>query len=405
MELEDLRMETTARRPLPQRLAMAGAVLIVAALIGFFMQTGPGLRDRFVAAPPPPPQAPVMRDAGSAPATVVEASAPAGEAAPEGQPMPRAALAHSDDTPGMPGASPAGAEGDVPLPPVATSADAPGTGPDEGADPALEVTRAAGGPESLPLLLGSTSMNTMPARLEASEPGAPVDEVSAECAPTLDAAPGAAAMVSLRLSAPCHRNERATIHHNGMMFSAVTDVAGRAEIEVPALSERAVFIAAFADETGAAATVDVPSLAFYDRVVLQWRGEPAFHIHALELGADYDTPGHVWAQAPREPAVAARGEGGFLTRLGAGATAEPLMAEIYTFPTGMTQGDGTIALSVEAAVTAATCGRDLEAQSLQVRPGEEMRVLDLVLSLPECEAVGEYIVLRTLFEDVTLAAN
>ncbi len=405
MELEDLRMETTARRPLPQRLAMAGAVLMVAALIGFFMQTGPGLRDRFVAAPPPPPQAPVMRDAGTAPAMVVEASAPAGEAALEGQPMPEAALASSGDTPGMPGTAPAGPEGNVPLPAVATSADAPGAGPEVDTDPAFEVTRAAGGRESLPLLLGSTTMNTMPARLEEAEPGAPVDEVSAECAPTLDAAPGAAAMVSLRLAAPCHRNERATIHHNGMMFSAVTDVAGRAEVEVPALSERAVFIAAFADETGAAATVDVPSLAFYDRVVLQWRGEPAFHIHALELGADYDTPGHVWAQTPREPAVAARGEGGFLTRLGAGAIAEPLMAEIYTFPTGMAQGDGTVALSVEAAVTGETCGRDLEAQSLQVRPGEEMRVLDLVLSLPECEAVGEYVVLRTLFEDVILAAN
>ncbi len=30
-------------------------------------------------------------------------------------------------------------------------------------------------------------------------------------------------MVALALSAPCHGGERVTIHHNGLMFTEVTD--------------------------------------------------------------------------------------------------------------------------------------------------------------------------------------
>ncbi|MDJ0822789.1 MAG: translocase [Paracoccaceae bacterium] len=235
----------------------------------------------------------------------------------------------------------------------------------------------------------------------------PQDPVASgfDCAVDMQATPVAGAMVDLSISAPCNASERLTLHHNGMMFTEITQPDGSLTVTVPALSERAIFIAAFASGEGGSVTADVSSLPFYDRVVVQWKGEAGLQLHAREFGADYFQDGHVWAAAAGDLADAARGEGGFLVRLGREDTPEALMAEVYSFPAGTAQQAGDVILSVEAEVTASNCAAQIEAQTLELRGEDGMRVRDLTLEIPECDSVGDFLVLKNLIEDLKIASR
>lgn len=213
------------------------------------------------------------------------------------------------------------------------------------------------------------------------------------------------AMVAVSVVAPCQPNTAVTIHHQGMMFSQLTDAEGRVAIVVPALSEEAFFISAFAGGEGAVSSTTVPELANFDRAALQWQGMNAVHLHALEFGADYGTDGHVWAAAARDIDFVNPPSAGFMTSLGDVRATNALMAEVYTFPSGQFNRDGTVALSVEAEVTAENCGRDIAAQSIQLNPEQEPTAIDLMMTMPDCEAVGEFLVLKNMFRDLTLAAK
>lgn len=225
------------------------------------------------------------------------------------------------------------------------------------------------------------------------------------CDIAFKAQPVAAAMVKLTLSAPCLANERFTMHHNGMMFADATDADGKAELSVPALTKSAIFIATFAGGASAVADAEVGTLEYYDRAVVQWSGPEGLEIHALEYDATYESDGHVWAGAARDLASAAKGEGGFITRLGDPDGFNPMMAEIYTFPSGTALKEGMIRISLEAEVTDENCNTDIQAQILQKSGSERMEARELVLAMPECDAVGDYLVLKNLFDDLNIARN
>ncbi|MFZ5963110.1 translocase [Thalassococcus sp. BH17M4-6] len=226
-----------------------------------------------------------------------------------------------------------------------------------------------------------------------------------DCEVTLNASPVAGAMVTLDLAAPCMGSERVTFHHNGLMFTEVTQPDGTLQISVPAMSEQAMFIASFDNGDGAVAQANVTSLPFYDRVAVQWKGQSGLQLHAREFSADYFTDGHVWAAAAGDVAQAAQGKGGFLTELGDDASPEALQAEIYSFPAGTTRQSGDITITVEAEITQANCNSDVEAQTLELHQGANLRVRDLTLAMPECDTVGDFLVLKNLLEDLTIAAN
>lgn len=227
----------------------------------------------------------------------------------------------------------------------------------------------------------------------------------ATCTVKASAIVEAGAMVRLDVTAPCLPNERAVVHHNGMMFTAVTDDTGSMTKIVPALSEAAVLIVEFANGEGTVATTEVASLMFYDRVVLQWSGSTGFGLHAREYGADYGSDGHVWSGAAREVTAAALGDGGFITRLGEDDVFAPKIAEVYTFPTGAATRGGDVELSVEAEVTAENCGQDIEAQSIEVRSNGELHTQYLTLTVPDCSSVGDFLVLNNLVDDLKIAVN
>ena len=224
------------------------------------------------------------------------------------------------------------------------------------------------------------------------------------CEITASARSIAAAMVDLTLSAPCLPNERVTVHHNGMIFTQTTSEKGSLHIEVPALAQEAVFIIAFSNGEGAVAQAAVPELADYDRVALQWKGDTGFQIHARENGAAYGADGDVWIGAPRDKVAAVTGRGGFIVRNGDQTAAEPLIAEVYTFPR-MAEGGGEVLLSVEAEVVDANCGLEIEAQSIQILGAEGIKTQNLTLAVPDCDAKGSFLVLNNLLQDLKVARN
>ncbi len=238
---------------------------------------------------------------------------------------------------------------------------------------------------------------------EPAKPEAPTGIATPGCNVTAEARAIAAAMVELTMSASCLPNERVTVHHNGMIFTETTSANGLLSIKVPALASEAVFIVAFTNGEGAVAQTKVQDLADFDRVVLQWKGNTGFQIHAREFGAAYGTTGHVWEGAPGDMAAAVTGAGGVLTRNGDRNAADPLLAEVYTFPKKAAVQSGDITLSVETEINRANCGVEIEAQTLEIAEGGKVRTQNLTLPVPECDSVGSFLVLNNLLQNLKVA--
>ncbi|KIN62772.1 Translocase [Sulfitobacter noctilucicola] len=240
---------------------------------------------------------------------------------------------------------------------------------------------------------------TVPEVVEQSQAVTPACEIVATARPV------AAAMVNLELEASCLPNERVTVHHNGMIFTETTSAEGSVSLRVPALAKEAVFILAFSNGEGAVAQTVVEELADFDRAVLQWKGNTGFQIHAREFGADYGSEGHLWTNAPGDVAAAVAGSGGVLTRHGDMSAAEPLIAEVYSFPKAYNARSGNIALSVETEVTQANCGLEIEAQSLEMQADGSIKTQNLTLPVPDCDAAGSFLVLNNLLQDLKVAGG
>lgn len=276
---------------------------------------------------------------------------------------------------------------------------------------------AEGAPETpgeLDLSLTNISLTSALPQLEG--PSKPVSpsiasraEVQLGCEMAAEAVALPGAMVSLQITAPCLRDERVTIHHQGMMFTETLDGLGALDLQVPALARTAVFIvdarsrdSAEAEGSGAVsggalAVVDVPDLDQVDRVVLQWRGNSGFEVHAREFGANYNEEGHLWREAPDHGL-------GQVLMLGDPDQLSPRLVETYSFQRGGETQDGEIEISVEAQVTEINCGREISAQSLRLTAG---RIIsrDLVLEMPDCSATGDFLVLNNLVENLKIAAK
>lgn len=223
------------------------------------------------------------------------------------------------------------------------------------------------------------------------------------------ALPGA--LVQLQLSAPCRPGERITLHHQGMMVTETLDEDGALDLVIPALASTATFIvvpssasdpAAALASAGRVVQVAVPDMASVDRVVLQWRGNSGFEIHAREFGAQYGEAGHVWHGA--DPAQGA----GLLLQLGDPAQLVPHLAEIYSFrrdaDRAETKAAGNIEISIETEITEINCGREIAAQSLRMSDGR-VQSRDLTLAVPDCSATGDFLVLNNLVENLKIASR
>lgn len=224
------------------------------------------------------------------------------------------------------------------------------------------------------------------------------DGAAAGCEIQFEAVPDVAATVRLHLSAPCQPEALVTVQHQGMKFIEMTDAAGRLVVQVPALATEAYFVATVENQASVVAITGVQDLVYYDRAVLQWSGYAALALQASGEDAYAQDADPIAKGNPSS-------EHGFLTRLGADQNTEPLMVEIYTFPSGNNQADGDIALSVHAYVTADNCGQKVYAQSIQLQPSQPPAAQSMSLMMPDCDQIGEYLELKNLFEDLTLASR
>jgi len=242
----------------------------------------------------------------------------------------------------------------------------------------------------------SSEVPAAPATTRA-EPGPAKTTSQTHCHLSARATSAPNATARLRVSAPCHSGQTVAIHHNGLSFTDETDKNGQLDVTIPALSEFAIFLVSFEDQKGTVATTHVTDILAFDRVALQWRGTSAMQIHALEFGASYGQDGHVWSDTTTSGI-------GNVVRLGSGSTPQSENVEIYSFPARTVEKSGFVELSVETEVTDANCGQDLQVQSLELR-SQILRSRETILSIPDCSASGDFLVLNNLFQDLTIAAR
>ena len=229
----------------------------------------------------------------------------------------------------------------------------------------------------------------------AAVPAQTVAAVIAEpCGATLDLVALPNAMVSLALAAPCDGAQRVVVRHAGLAFTARTAADGRLVLTLPALEREAVVSVLLPSGTPVEASVTVPESGDVRRFAVQWMADDALQVHAFERGAGYGEPGHVSAIKPDLP----NAERGWLTALGDASVDLPMLAEVYTYPRR-----GHVDLVVEAAITSATCARELLAETIN-SVGGEVFVSDLSVAMPDCVAVGDFLVLKDLVLDPKIAA-
>lgn len=245
-----------------------------------------------------------------------------------------------------------------------------------------------------PALATTDPVQPAPALAAAQTPEAP------GCGLALELMEEPSAMIGLTLLAPCHPNQRVVLRHGGLAVTGQTTATGALFTSLPALDSAATVEAFFADGTRSTATIAMPELASLRRFGVQWQADDAFQLHAFEEGAVYGDPGHVSAADPHHPAAGLPAKGGFLTLIGDASTENPLLAEVYTYPVDPAAKPEIV---VEASVTDKTCGRELLGETLTTIGGSTF-VTDLSLAMPECDAIGDYLVLKNLVLDMNMAA-
>ncbi|KKL24358.1 hypothetical protein LCGC14_2416110, partial [marine sediment metagenome] len=226
-----------------------------------------------------------------------------------------------------------------------------------------------------------------------------------DCAPvlTLAAQPGAIAQITF--AATCDPGAAIAVHHAGLSITGRLSDKGTFAADLPSLQRTATVAIELKGNIVATRTLSLPDFDRFARVALQWQGDSGLEIHALELGADYGMPGHVWAKAPGAVDDVLREDAGFLTRLGAGTGPTDTHAEIYSFPTLPQRQPGTVRLSVEAAVTRTTCGRKVSGRSFQNTGMGGVQQTELTLEMPDCDTVGDILVLKNLLRDIKIASK
>ena len=213
------------------------------------------------------------------------------------------------------------------------------------------------------------------------------------------------AMVRLDLKASCFAGQIVTITHQSIVFDEMLGDDGTLSLEVPALEADAEFSVSFENGRSTTASAAVPTIALYDRVLVQGVGETGIQIHAREFGAAYGDAGHVWSGAPRDASMISNGDGGFMTVLGKPGDKDHLVSEVYTYPVAISRAVGAVDLSIETEVTAKNCGKTVSATAVTVFRGGLPEVSDLSIDVPSCEAVGDFLVLKNPLGDLKLASN
>lgn len=277
------------------------------------------------------------------------------------------------------------------------------------AAPAADSNRA-----SMSLVPDTAPLNQLPALapapvLTAEATQAPVlepdDALLAEidsCAIWLVVTPAPGALLEASVFAPCDGDARIGIEHAGLGFDTRLGSDGQLMAILPAMQADATVTVRFADGRSADDLTDVPDFDLYDRLAAHWQGPGVIELNAYEFGAGFGGTGHVHMGSPGRPGMPARG---FMTTLGDGSLDQPRLAQVYTFPSGISAAAGEIALELEAHISAISCGMPLDVNLTQVIAGHAPETRPVRFDMPECDGQGGFLVLKNLLPDMTLASN
>lgn len=224
------------------------------------------------------------------------------------------------------------------------------------------------------------------------------------CDVDFTAAKSDAAMVMLSLRAPCQINTALTVQFQGLMFSGTTSNIGTYSVLVPAITPKSEFRLTLAGTEPVVASVNVPQAGQYTRVAVQWAGNAELQIHAFEFG-HLGRKKHVWNGAPQSLAQATQARGGYIVRLGNSAFPNPFHLEIYNFPSAKVEKTGLVRLHLKARVTKENCGQAQAAQILQNAPDKAASVMDISLTMPACDHIGDYLLFKNLLKDLKISSN
>lgn len=234
-------------------------------------------------------------------------------------------------------------------------------------------------------------------------PASPEAAANPVCDIRFSAMPEPGALVAVTVEAPCNGGAEVDFDHAGLRFSEQLGPDGSLLVLVPVMRADAVIQARLPDGQQATAQASVPDFADFERIAIVWKGATGLELHALENGADYGEAGHVWAEQPATPNAAVRGAGGFVSVLG--STAEGYAADVYTYPAALNNDAAGPEISIEAQVMENTCGSRVAGTILRSNPAGAPNSEDLRIAVPDCDAVGEYLVLKNLPQDLKLARN
>jgi len=213
------------------------------------------------------------------------------------------------------------------------------------------------------------------------------------CGPVARAEPLAGAKVRIIVNAPCRGEENLAIVHGPFGVPARVSKAGLASVAsvvIPALAERAEFeIRIGSGDEKYKLSAEVPDFTDFERVALFWEGNAALRIHAIEkISGGMEFP--------------AGASGGETIRIDGPAAKK---AEIYSFPAKEISGTGVVRLIVAADVNAETCGREIEAVTMQKNADGAIDPVAVVLQMPGCDRIGQTLMLKNILKDLKIASN
>ena len=217
-----------------------------------------------------------------------------------------------------------------------------------------------------------------------------------DCLPTLDLVPEPDAMIGVTIVAPCHPGERIVLAHEGLTITLASTATGSVFTSIPALVSMGKVTARWADGTETTAIIDIPEAADVNRFAVQFPASDPLSLNAYAEGAEFGGPGHIRPVALSDLPPGAP-MGGTILALGSADVDLPLLAHVYTY-----SGRERRSLTIEAEVTEATCDRELLGETIESRNGRTA-VQDLTLTMPPCDAIGEFLILNITPEDLTLA--
>lgn len=267
------------------------------------------------------------------------------------------------------------------------------------ADPALPAAALGGAPEAgaeaaMPVIAMLTPDLPPDRRVGAAateRADAPAPD-GADCAITAELAAQPAAMLALRVHAPCDAGEPLAISHGPLRLAQPLGPDGRLALELPALAGEARVTLAMLDGRVRHLWATVPDHHLYPRVAVLWEGPAVLELHAFAGGAGWGDPGHVQAGGAVSAAT------GFVTALGDPEFDGP-QARIYTYPVGVPPTAGHVALEAQIAVTPASCGRPFSAEVMATPgPGRAIR-RRLSLDLPPCDGPAGFVLVPELLPD------